>query len=72
MGRADKAWAVAHADLGLHMARLMRAAVGGVDLREKKTLLEVSWELRLDSPWFLLVATRMKNQVLGGKPSSQP
>ncbi len=28
-GRADKAWAVAHADLGLHVARLMRAAVGG-------------------------------------------
>jgi hypothetical protein len=27
--RADKAWAVAHADLGLHVARLMRAAVGG-------------------------------------------
>ena len=28
-GRADKAWAVAHADLGLHVARLMRAAVSG-------------------------------------------
>jgi hypothetical protein len=28
-GRADKAWAVAHADLGLHVARLMRVAVGG-------------------------------------------
>ncbi len=50
----------------------MRAAVGGVDLQEKKTLLKVSRELRLGSPWFLLVATRMKNQVLGGKPSSRP
>jgi hypothetical protein len=29
-GRADKAWAVAHADLGLHdVARLMRVTVGG-------------------------------------------
>ena len=28
-GGADKAWAVAHADLGLHVAQLMRAAVGG-------------------------------------------
>jgi len=28
-GRGDKAWVVAHADLGLHVTRLMRAAVGG-------------------------------------------
>jgi hypothetical protein len=28
-GRADKAWAVTHAEIGMHAARLMRAAVGG-------------------------------------------
>jgi hypothetical protein len=27
--RADKAWAMVHADLGLHVARLKRATVGG-------------------------------------------
>jgi hypothetical protein len=27
--RADKAWALAHADTSVHMAQLMRAAVGG-------------------------------------------
>ena len=42
-GRADKAWAVAHANV----ARLMRALSVGVNLR-KKTLLKVSQELRLD------------------------
>ncbi len=31
-GRAVKAWPIAHVDLGLHVARLMRAAVGGVHL----------------------------------------
>ena len=52
MGRADKAWAVAHADLYLHVARLMRAAVGGADLR-KKTVLKISRELRLVVPWWV-------------------
>ena len=51
-GRADTAWAVAQADQGLHVARLMRAAVGGVNLTTKRrTLLKVSRELRLVVPW---------------------
>ena len=43
-GRADKAWAMVHANLGLHMAQLMREAVGGVYV-QNKTLLKVSREL---------------------------
>ena len=38
-GRADKAWAVAHADRGLHVTRLMRVAVGGVNLTTKRKTL---------------------------------
>ncbi len=69
-GRADKAWAVAHADLGLHVARLMRAAVGGVHLR-KKTLLKVSRGLRLVVPWGEGRPPRGRQIILGGKPFSR-